>query len=325
MWESVEEFERVANRKKAAYILSNKCWFRLSCAMAALTVFLFIKALVSMFGAVRLDELQCVYDLAGYGRLETGLINLCFTGAEAVIMCFMTAGFFGVLSGAGKGRMDNVAKNIKYVKMSLIAALCLTVIMVVCSFMSVKTLDHYYGLAVKFYPNISNNSKTLFINTAILGSAIFIVEIVLMKLVSGIGRLANGENKRWHIKTLGISLNLILGFQIINSAWESLFDILDFDYKTVSEYPAKFAVIILSFLILLSAFAIVVFIFEASIEYMFLPDEDVFQDIFFEEYESRVFDNIPIGYGNIKGYELTFEIPHTEYPDFEESDGEKYG
>ena len=73
MWESVEEFERVANRKKAAYILSNKCWFRLSCAMAALTVFLFIKALVSMFGAVRLDELQCVYDLAGYGRLETGL------------------------------------------------------------------------------------------------------------------------------------------------------------------------------------------------------------------------------------------------------------
>ena len=321
---SAKEFFQAVNYRKLQYIFSNGSLFRLSCAMSAFTVFVFLKAMVSMFGSVKLDELQSVYHMAGYDNMTTGIVDLCFIGAAAIILCLITAYLFSALSEFRKGRLDKAEKNMKAVRISLSAALCFTVILGVFSLLSVRTLDYYYELASKFYGGLTNHSRELFIRTMFFGIMAVVAEILMIKLSSKIVHLMDGDFERNNISFFETGMLIVLSFEIVNAAWENLYDILHFDYKTAGEYPAGLAMMLVSFMIFLAAIFVVIFLIEAVVRYL-LYDEPEFEMFFGEGFESRVFSDEPLTYGQNEGYKLHFEIPHTEYPDFEESDGEKYG
>lgn len=323
-----DELIRRSGRRKLEYMFSGASVFRLSCAMSAFTVFVFLKALVSMFGVVKLRELQSVYYMAGYSSLEIGIINLFFVGAGAVIMGFITAGLFAAMNEVKKDRTENALKYIKAVRISLIVAVCFTAAVIFFSFSSVRTLDYYYSVVSKFHEGIENNSKDLFIHTIFFGITAVMSEIILIKFMSGMKLLAEGREQRKNINFFEITAAAMCSFQVIYSAWETFFEILHFDYGKAAEIPASLAMLVLSFLILVSAELIVIFLAEAVIDDNFYYSiEDEFEEFFEDEriFESRVFDDKPVFQGKTDGYKLTFEIPHTEYPTNSESDGEKDG
>lgn len=132
------------------------------------------------------------------------------------------------------------------------------------------------------------------------------------------------ENRKIHI--FEIVIITVFSMEIASVAIDNLINVFRFDYSASGQNPAKLAILIVTLLMMVSAYLTVIFFLEMVFLHIFVYDfDDNFEDCFDEEFffepeetfENRVFGKEPLDYGGMEDYRLTFEIPHTEYPESE--------
>lgn len=314
------------NCQKLKSIFSENSVFLLAFLLIGMTVLIFLKTMVSVFGAVRLDELYWIYDITGFGNMQTGLVNLFAGGIATTVMCIPAVNLLCMISSANKENFDRLRKLAGFARAVITVAFYFTMIMITISLVSVGTIDRYYSTAAKFYGSDTGNiARTLAIRTVMYGMTALVAESIFARFISGIEfMLSDYERDDWNFVKL---VCIVIGG--LFAAKECLFFVVDmfmFDYKTVQDSPEKFAMLVIDLFLTAALTALVVFLLWSFVCYL-LPkwSDDCFYEEFYEEneeFESRVFSQEPLHYGQTEGYKLTFEIPHTEYPNLQEGGAE---
>lgn len=303
--------------------------FRLACAVSGMAVVICLRAIFSAFGGIRLDELQSLYYMAGYDDMKAGIINLLFDGAAAAVLGFMAASLFGMYSAAKHGDTQKAERNLGYAKIAVVVMLIFTVTAIIFAFSSVGTIEYYYRTLSKLYKGVQGNADDLFQKTVFIGTTAFLAEIVTVKIIWDMGHIVRGEPEGHKIHIFEIVIITVFSMEIASAAVDSVINIFRFDYSASGQTPAKFAMLIITFLMMISSYLTVMFFLEMVFLHVFVYDSDIDDDFseYFEElfrepeeaFENRVFDKKDLDYGSTADYQLTFEIQHTEYPESEET------
>ncbi len=302
--------------------------FRLACTVSGMALFMLLRTIFSAFGGVRLDEFQALYYMAGNDDMTSGIINLSFGGLAAAVLGFMGASLFGMYAAAKNKDMKKAEKNLRYAKIAAVTLLIFTIFAVVFSFSSVGTIEYYYRTISKLYRGIQSNADDLFQKTVFIGTTALITEIVTIKLLWDIGHVIKGEPEGQKIHIFEMVIITVFSMEAAAIAVDNVINIFRFDYSAAGQNPAKLAMLIITFLMMLSVYLTIVFFLEMIFLHIFVYDFDDEYDEFFEphdefflepeeEFENRVFGKEPLPYGSTEDYQLTFEIPHTEYPESE--------
>ena len=309
-------------------LFSESTALRFACAVSGMAVFILLRTIFSAFGGIRLDEFQALYYMAGNDDMSSGIINLFFGGTAAAVLGFMAASLFGMYAAAKNRDREKAEKNLKYAKISAVILFIFTIFIVVFSFSSVGTIEYYYRTISKLYRGIQGNADNLFQKTVFVGTTALITEIVIIKLFWDMGHIIRGKPEGHKIHIFEIVIITVFSMEAAAIAIDSVIGIFRFDYSAAGQNPARLAMMIITFLMMVSAYLTVLFFLEMIFLHIFVYDfdddyDELFEtyDEFFpeseEEFEKRVFDREPLNYGSTADYQLTFEIPHTEYPESE--------
>ena len=307
--------------------------FMFACALSGMGIFVFLRTLVSMFGMIRFEEFYAAYSLIGYGAMTTGLINFFFGGIETFLLCFISVSIFSMISAVKHEDREKIGKYSKWLKRLLVALWFLILFMVALSATSAWFLDDAYRQIKKFNDSVEYSARGLFINTIIFGFIAFTVQDVFMNMMLNLedtvhGRFLRKGERFWEIAIILAGCLFIMGELVL-----SIVAIIGFDYREIQEVPEKFALFLINVLIYAITAVTLIFFIKMFVDYLIAvrmgeeeKSEYFYEDYFEEEkFESRVFGNEPVNFGSAEGYQLTFEIPHTEYPDRTERESETDG
>lgn len=307
-------------------VFTTKSPFRLACALGALTVFSLLRALTAMFGTVSLDELQSVYYLIhGGGDLKIGLVNLFFGAVAVIILCVLTLSMFRTISAAHYSDSNKMLKSIRTVKITLVAALCFTGIMITCALVSVGTINYYHNVISQFYDNLlTSSSKELLIQTILFGIPTLVTEIAFLKLTAGLEKDIHGKYAERNIRFWEICVIFIGELAVLYTFLSSLYDVIEFDYNLLAKSPARLAMLILTVLICIGVImALLYFVDLAAIYHNTERKSELSDNDENQPFESRVFPKTPLKTIDLSEHTIPVpDIPHTVYPDntLQESD-----
>ncbi len=298
---------------------------RLACAVSGMAVFILLRTIFSAFGGIRLDEFQALYYMTGHDDMRAGIINLIFGGTAAAVLGFMAASLFGMYASAKNKDTGKAEKNLGYAKTAAVIIFIFTIFIVVFSFSSVGTIEYYSRTISRLYIGIQGSADDLFQKTVFVGTTALVTEIVMIKLLWDVGHIIRGEPEGQKIHIFEIVIITVFSMEVAAIAVDNVINMFRFDYSLSGQNPSRLAMMIITFLMMVSAYLTIVFFLEMIFLHIFVYDFDDDCDAFFEpddeffwepeeEFEKRVFDKKDLDCGSTETYQLTFEIPHTEYP-----------
>lgn len=309
---------------KIDYVFSKDGAFIFACALAGMGLFIFLRTIVSMFGFVRFEELYAAYSFIGYGSIATGLVNLFFGGLETLLLGSISVSIFSIIVAVKHENREKIDKYLKWIKKLLIFLWFFILIMFALTVTSAWLLDDAYRVIRKFNSSVEYNASWLLVSAGIYGFIAFTVQDIFINMVANLENTVNGKPSEREVKYWEIAVILVGGLFIAGELVLSIIDIINFNYNNVQEMPERFALLLINTVIYAIAVTVLMFFIKMFIDYIwfFEEDFDYFEDFYdefedFEEtekFESRVFKNEPVHFGRTEGYQLTFEIPHTEYP-----------
>ena len=315
------------NKKHDVSDFQDTSVFVLAFSMAAFTVLVLIKTLVAVFETSVIDQFRSIYYLTDYSSSTVSLVSGIFGAIVTLLLGTATFGLFFVIFSASRENLSKVIAGMNLIKFSAVFGLIVSIITVVCSVASVSVVNYYAVRAAAFQQTVRNDSWRMLVSALVFGAVSIIFEIAVIRFLMAIENYLSSKELRR--KGAGL-IGFVSGIGAVTAAIafiSLLYDIVTVNYKSENFSPSSLASDILNLLISVSLIVFFISLMMSVYNYskVFMDDEDeYFYDYFDdtqwdEEKEVRVFSedesHIIEDYSKPKQFILTFDIPHTEYPE----------
>lgn len=185
----------------AKRMLSKPVVSTLGCSLGTLSLLILARAICAAIGNQKLSELSSLYFM--FGSSSVFIVNLIFGIIVAACVFFLAVGVFSARSGGSASLL----------KTSALTATVVTSVFMVISFASVSVLNYAQISAMasahsdaQTFFIYNNNATNLFWVTILLGAALIMSEIGLIRLANSFNRnLTSGENVKYGTVILSIA------------------------------------------------------------------------------------------------------------------------
>ena len=315
------------NKKHDVSDFQDTSVFVLEFSMAAFTVLVLIKTLVAVFETSVIDQFRSIYYLTDYSSSTVSLVSGIFGAIVTLLLGTATFGLFFVIFSASRENLSKVIAGMNLIKFSAVFGLIVSIITVVCSVASVSVVNYYAVRAAAFQQTVRNDSWRMLVSALVFGAVSIIFEIAVIRFLMAIENYLSSKELRR--KGAGL-IGFVSGIGAVTAAIafiSLLYDIVTVNYKSENFSPSSLASDILNLLISVSLIVFFISLMMSVYNYskVFMDDEDEYCYDYFddtqwdEEKEVRVFSenesHIIEDYSKPKQFVLTFDIPHTEYPE----------
>ena len=318
------------HKKNSVKVFDHTSAIVMAFSMLTFTVLVLIKTLVTVFNASVINQFKSIYYLTNYSSSNVSLISGIFGGTVTLSLSLAIFGLFFSIIAESKENVAKVMTGIKLIRFSAILGLIVSIITAVCSVASVSVVNYYAVKASSFQQTVQNNSWRLLFSSLVFGAVSVIFEVAVIRFLMAMENYLKGNELRR--KGVGL-IGFVSGMGAVTAAIvfvSLLYDIITVNYKSESFSPFSLTSDILNLLISVSLIVFFISLMMSVYNYsyyskIFMDDEyeyfyDYFDDTQWdEEKEVRVFSedesHIIEDYSKPKQFILTFDIPHTEYPE----------
>lgn len=314
----------------------------LSCSVAAMTLFALIRTLISVFYAYQLSELKAMYYFVGNSHIAVRIVNGIVGTVACAVLFLMSLEMFKAIVASKNGRSEKLLKSLKWLSVSLIAAIFLTAILTVSSFVSAGLINYQTNGYRNFTSYNTVNAVELFFAAILFGALSLTSEIALTRLVLALQRTVknNVPEKQGSALTIAVSSFGAIVMTITFLITLAHLVLPDSSAKTMQNiFAGTLAINTINVLlagtvtVIFVTLAIAVSAYSGQIETLKRnQDTRIYNNLFSGDgyYQhhfsnnSKVFPDVPekkLPTVSVKT-ELSFEIPHTEYPVYHQKDGD---
>ena len=195
------------NTSPARKLLSKPVTMTLGCSLAALSIIILARGVIAAFTGTKLDIYSSLYFMFGSGSVL--ITNLIMTILLAAGTFFLAIGLFSARSSAKS------SGSVSLLKTASVVSIVITSLLMLVSFASVSVLNYAQiseitstnpnGTSIAYYA-YNGNTNGLFWGTLLLGAAVLMAEISLIRLANGLSRnMTAGETVKPGTALLSIS------------------------------------------------------------------------------------------------------------------------